>query len=419
MCRAVNNFLFCVTVCILLTGGRACAGSFQGELGQWETSWLGVGISKTQTNGLPPYCTLVIDAFEHAQKGNLYNFCSEFIDVSTNRLPDEIRDMYQEWGTDPKRNVFMITSYAVLLSDDKAISNGWAAVSIAPVVMEQLASGSERAAKARARVLFCRHTDADWKLVLQEPDDKLFHYLLAESERVALGPRSPEEVRGLVLQQREDYLKWMKERKSEPEAINAQIEIFDFIDSGSVIDNWSSWAERYHAEVLNPPITFDIRDPSPKNFSSPIKALQSYMSALYAGDAATLLKYADETGRRWLTGHMRVDETRKKASYEVFPKLTKVTVLLKATTKLQGREYILLLYRREAAENPKDNVIFLNAEVFRREKNEYFLSADMDSSPFIMPIYYSGVEDDGLYLYPTFFERFKKSAFPRHFFTIE
>jgi hypothetical protein len=191
-------------------------------------------------------------------------------------------------------------------------------------------------------------------------------------------------------------------------------------DSGVSITNFESWMRTFKAHVLNPAVVFDVRDALPIDFSTPIAAEQSYRRAKYDGDASTLLNNSDKNGKFFMEHILFVDKSKKVTSYEILRKLSHFTVLLTATYNFQGYSYTLVLIRAQEYEKPKDGIVILQVDMFKRVGDRFLFTGDIDTSCGFGNIFEAAhTKMSFLEHYPKFYEHTSCSALPPSFYTIE
>ena len=129
--------------------------------------------------------------------------------------------------------------------------------------------------------------------------------------------------------------------------------------------------------------------------------------------------HADESGKALLMGAIG-DVNIKKSTYEIFPRFTKYTVLLTATTEFDGNDYALVFFRVQEGENPKAGRVTLQSDFFKKTANGYVTTRDIDSrSSFGNPVEAAKANGTFLSLYPKFYDVVSHSEFPAYYYTIE
>lgn len=219
----------------------------------------------------------------------------------------------------------------------------------------------------------------------------------------------------------ESFLAKMRKNGSSKERIMAWRNRFVEMEAGIWVHSWAGWTNQYKPTILNPPVVFDLRElfPAiPLNFSEPISACRSYLRGLYAGDGKTLLNHADETAKEWLKDFLKVDETRTNKSYYVLPKLSRVTVLLTANMKIDGKKYAMVLWRAENGENPTNNSVALQTTSFVWENQAWLLTRVVRDTAFDSIITCGKASGAAVAKYEKFQAIMKQSSFPPHFWAI-
>ena len=260
-------------------------------------------------------------------------------------------------------------------------------------------------------------------------DKKLSAYLLNQTTQLVCHAdsniyRSKEEYEKAQIKSRDmsqsEIVRGMQDSGASVAQINGIRENFTLENGGMQIveTNWLAWKQHYNYNELVPPIAYDVRDPWSVDFSNPLNAQRSYRHAIYVGDANTLYQFADETGKTEL--HRFVgDKNVKKTTYEVFPKITKYTVLFTASTKYGEHNYALVFFRAQESINPTGGRIAFQADIFKQTTNGYVFTGDLDaSSTFGNPCRAANVGFTFLDFYPEFFRIASKSEFPNQFYKI-
>lgn len=180
------------------------------------------------------------------------------------------------------------------------------------------------------------------------------------------------------------------------------------------------WLVRYKGGLFEPPVVFNISDPFKPDFSTPVNSLRSFWTALYFGDAKTLLAHSDTSALHLLRRQFGVSETNQKDTYFFPEPHKKITVLFSGETQIGGNEYVLLFYRREEEERPRDHVFSFHTTFFKRSGNGYLLSEAPRGSQFSDVLTVMGADPMRIRgPYPQFSEQLKESNMPERFYIIE
>jgi hypothetical protein len=218
-----------------------------------------------------------------------------------------------------------------------------------------------------------------------------------------------------------DIIQGMEKAGVSAAVVNGIKEDFNLQNSGMQIveTNWAAWKLHYNFHELAPPVVYDVRDPWLADFSKPLSAQQSYRHAIYVGDGKTLHQFADETGKKELQRFIG-DENIKKPTYEIFPNVTKYTVLFNASTKFEGNDYALVFFRAQENTTPTNGRVMLQADIFKQTTNGYVFTGDLDSSsPFGNPGRAAKLGPLFLNKYPDFYRIASKSEFPEQYYKID
>jgi hypothetical protein len=209
-----------------------------------------------------------------------------------------------------------------------------------------------------------------------------------------------------------------KKGASQRDIIGAK-EMFQMMEAGVQINNWSDWTNHYKAVILSPPIDFYEGDPCANNYGDPISALRSYLRAVYTGDAYTLLKCADDSGKNRLKRTMQVDESIKKVTYKISTNiLNQISVLLTARTEADGKDYVLVFWRAQNENNPTNGLIALQNTFFVHEGDSYLLTDNVGDTMLARLLSVNHAEDAALCKYADFMKVMGKTSFPTNFYTI-
>jgi hypothetical protein len=333
-----------------------------------------------------------------------------FANITTNNSPSA-SDLFEEWkAATANRNKIVLGATASLLGDQSNSTNRWTAC-----VVLFLQGGQLRVVDTR--VMIFREEAGISKFLLQTQDVTLASHL-SEIARLPFesAPSTPEAVRQLIERQRQVFLEHLA-RTGTREQVIATIERNQLIDTSARISDWDSWCKHYQAQVLNPPIVFDVNEPIQPDYSTPIAALKSYEHAMQKEDVAELLQHADDSGKKRLR-EFTGEPTQPRIGFnKYFAKFTKATILLTARAVIAGNEYTLLLQRRETPVDPKKNLVRFEGVVFRKNLEGYLFSNDMANSELAQLLYYAKAEP-GMGLNPDFFKQCQKSLLPPHFYTL-
>ena len=361
----------------------------QGEKAQWKSYWHGIGNAQPDAYELPRAGSTIARALDAAKGGNFPLFCTYFWDVESNRPPVQVKAWFDEWKLCSQQYIYLIAQEAVLGNSEQSTSNVYAAVSIAPAALRG-AQVITNEPPLRAQVIFARESVGVWKLLPDVLDQKIERALLVRASAVLYQPHRNFTKEGIEEQSRKinrDFLEQMRKNGASPELILSQRERDQVSESGVFIDHWTVWTNYYKAVILDPPVVFEMRDPYRMNFTNdPVSAFRSYCRAQFTGDARTLLKYADTSGKKYLKSNLGVDEAIKKTTYVRPNFMTHTTVLLTATTTVDSKDYALVFWRAQNERNPTNGIIALQTTIFVRKKDAngdtYLLSQDLGSSEF-------------------------------------
>lgn len=419
----VFSACFMVFTCVIALGDT---NAVQGDLGTWNLRWIGRGLN-TGASGKPVMPERAAwGALETARSGDLREFEKLFVLPDSSRDASRVKTKFAQMQTVGRDYLFVIANEATLQPSSPS-NQALTAISVVPVVPRN-AGMPTPSSEPTPFVLFMKPTESEWKVFAYSPDPKLESNLLQRaSSHVARAPRPTVNNaaqaaalrRAMQISSQSNILRGYELRGASQSEVNAIRERFELENSGESVNTWEQWKARYKPFLLDPPATFDVRDGSPIDFSTPVAALKSYRRAILTGDARTLLAHADQSGRAWLKRQVGVDENSPKSTYEMFPKLSRVTVLFTATNRFDGKEYVLVFSRDQASISPKENRVAFNMDVFRYVGGKLQITDDIGIiSPFRGVIAAAKADNGNLMPYPKFFEATKQSSFPPYFYTI-
>jgi hypothetical protein len=212
-------------------------------------------------------------------------------------------------------------------------------------------------------------------------------------------------------------LEQMRLKGESPDRIASQKERFQLDNAKVQLKNWEDWTNYYHAQILTPPIVFDMCDPCEYNFTEPVAAFRSYMVASAKGDANTVLKCADGSQLLFLK-KMGIDSSAKAGSFALTNVMTTQVVLMSATTKLEGKEYTLVFFRSQDRANPKKGNIGLHSTIFLIKDGKYFVTKDLEDSSFGDVLFAARASGSMIWDYQEFLTLMQKSQLPTNFYHI-
>ncbi|MFO7871198.1 MAG: hypothetical protein R6V03_07170 [Kiritimatiellia bacterium] len=231
---------------------------------------------------------------------------------------------------------------------------------------------------------------------------------------------SPKEVEKMEQDAEKWMLREMKKMGADEKEFVEFAETSDQMKRGVRIDTWEAWVKEYRAEILDPPVVFNVSDPAPSDVTSPINALRLQLHALVTKDVRTLHTYADAGGRREMNDRGYSVKNPDPRPWLLGAKQSpKVTVLCTAKRKWRGKEYVYVFNRRESLTSPKDGWMFFGGGVFKKVGDKYFYSTDLDYSDLVGAKGAPGVGHDMFGRYNKMYEKLKKSHLPSHFYTIK
>lgn len=391
-----------------------------GDMGNWRTFWHGVGDS--QGGELPRSCPIVINALKAAEMGNFSHFCSYFSGVDTNQAPQQVKMLYRELNLYASQYSFLIAQEAVLQDSQGRLAD-YAALSIVPSTLKSSGNADTNLQEIGAVVIFSRRVSDGWVLLAHSVDAKLLKEMTETASRFAYRPTPlrMEAVERDIHKFHSDVLEAKRRAGASDVDIVSTKESFRVMENAGQITNWQTWSNYYHAVVLDPAITFDLRDNILMDFSKPVTACCSYLRAAFLHDDRALLENADESGVEWLKkGVLKEKTAESRARGGDSAKLTHITMLLTATVMVDEKSYVMVLWRSQNAERPKAGLIGFQRTffVYNPEKKSYLLTRDVAQSTFgaLLPI--AGAPNVGLSVYNDFYKKMAQSEFPEHFYSI-
>lgn len=398
----------------------------QGQNGSWEMVWHGVASDReTSLPGLNATCQVVAEALDAAKARDFPAFCSCFWGVDSGQPPARVEMLFADWGHSLQVYTYSIGEEAVPTNTSQpALSNLYSAVSVCPASLMSRQTKPPERPPAVASVIFVQKRGDQWRLTPEVPDLVLERTMLKRIAPLVWRPvAAPQSGIGAVAWSRNMRLDNLRSNGGTPEDVLSMKESFQAENGGALKNAWKSWTNYYRAVVLDPPVVFERRDAFPINFKDPVSAFRSYNHALFDGDAATLLKYADASGRAWLKRTLGVDENVKKDNYGVWNNhLSHVTVLLTAETSIEGKDYALVFWRCQDEHNPTKGNITFQSTIFVRDGGGYLLTQALNKdSTFKKILIAANVRSKamGFWPYPVFAEVMKKSDLPPSFYDVQ
>ena len=431
--RLIFSFGWCWIVVVALqmtyVGLAGDETTIAGKLGNWRVSRVGVGNLNGAGRALPGAVATVARALDAARDLDIAAFGECFSPRLAGDQHSQVKAWYEEWRLCSREYIYVIGEEAVLAQAGQSTSNALVAISIAPSTPIIPKRQFPDTPNLRAHVVFVRQAGTGWQLMSEVADEKIADYLLSRAAQLVYRPipyvfRTDEEAQEAFkkdeINNHEKLFQQMKSRGAPAWELNGLTESFRLRTGGVSVNTWESWTNHYKAKLLDPPVIFDVNEPSPIDFSTPIAALRSYERAILIGDSKTLLNNSDTSGRAWLKQQLKVDENDKRPTYELFPKISRYTVLLTAGNTFEGKEYTLVLALAQENTEPKLGRVCFTVEVFRHEKNGFLLTRDLFlNAPFTRVTVVARANGANLLRYMEFFERVKGSSFPPYFYTIE
>jgi hypothetical protein len=389
------------------------------------------GVSSQQCLGASffgsPSKTVAI-ALEAAKASNKVQFDACFSDTNSNAFHERGDHLYNEWRLCSRQYIYLMVDEAVVSNNINGQLNAMVAVSIAPFGLGSQKNEYSDMPVLRADAVFLTKIDHEWKISLQQFDQKILDYLIGRAAPAVYHSdpnifTSQEQVR--IEQQKvaaineAKFIKQLQDGGASVARMNGVKESFALEKDGTLVTNWLAWKAHYNVREFNPPITYDVRDPWSVDFSDPVAAQRSYRHAIYVGDATTLYRFADEAGKKDLMTFVG-DENIKKTTYEISPKITKYTVLFTATTKYEDNEYAMVFFREQEGINPKNGLVTFESDIFKKTQNGYNYTADLDSSStFGNPGQAAKVGPMFMPHYTRFYQIASKSEFPEYYYKID
>lgn len=361
---------------------------------------------------LPRACSTVVSAFREAERNDFRAYCSFFEGVDVDKPPASVRTLFETWRTGSAHYAYLIAKEACSANESRS------AVSILPGHKRNSESTALCLTCLKVDVVFATNVSGNWKLSSRIFDQKV---ALLISNRVShliyrQDSFSQESVERDVRRYRESFIEDMRKRgASIPELMSVQ-HMFQLQSLGIAITNWATWTNYYKPTFMTPPVSFDIREPVAYNFNEPIKAFHTFKRCLYAGDGKTILKFADPSGTAYLRRFIK-QENDTNVSYHSFNAnlMTRITVLLTATTTIADREYVMILWRAENAPDPRSGSVTLQQTFFVKNGSSYLLSEDLRNTPITDIVWIAGVRTIGITSFTRYCEIMKQSKFQETF----
>ncbi|MCL4787513.1 MAG: hypothetical protein KJ070_12080 [Verrucomicrobia bacterium] len=391
----------------------------------WQTQWHGIGIGQQGVFKLPRACPVVAQAFEAAKLGDFARFLSFYEGAITNQ-PERIKSRYDDLNSLLKRYACLLGYEAVSTNEANGQIDVWSAMSIIPreLIDDNAAPDSESALKAI--IIFAHLSNDGWRLLIEGNDEEHENVLRQQSDPLCYRPNafSKKAVDQMVRQSHEALLEKMRKTGGSVPRITSMKEVFHVLESGVAIESWETWTNYYMAVVLDPPVVFDIRDEVEMDFSNPISACRSYHRAAFLRDAQTLTNYSDQYFGAELQKRYAKEKAylANSATSLAVVSQSRITMLLTATTSLDGKDYTMVLWRAQDAESPaKKRVSFQKTYfVYDSQRKSYLLTEDLSHGSVFDSLFgLPGASTVGFSSYIDFYRKMEKSRFPKHFYTLE
>lgn len=395
----------------------------RGEIGEWNTHW--IGFSSDEPSRFTRPDMIVAQAIEAARDGNAPLFYS-FWGVDSNTAPTQIKSLYEEWHICSERYVYLIGHEAFITNNMQSHSDqtGWdvySAVSIFPAMQRNkgLDKLTTNGLSIKAKVIFSKECNSVWMLLSDIIDKRIEQTLLEKASPFLYVSASDYSTNGIAAQMRKyhgESLEVMQKNGVPPEGIVSKNAKYKLEEMGVDIKHWTDWTNYFQAVILDPPITFEKGDACEYNYRDVVSAFQSYVHAGFTGNAGMLLKYADESGLRFLK-RMGVNAASKSKSYDITNSMTHVIVLLTATANYEGKDYALVFWRSQNIKDPRNGFIALQKTIFVNQNGEYLLTKDLDES-YLGDILNVAHANGGVWEYLDFEKVLKNSEFPKGFYNV-
>lgn len=401
--------------------------SVSGDKGNWTARWSGQGITAT-TSGLSDANQSVGRAVNAAKTKNFAEFAQFFSNIDAKNPPENVVSLFEEWQAASDFGFLIGTE--VILSNPEDGENELRAVTVIPALRENTKENQGEHSGLKARVVFQRRSGDGWKLLPDALDKRIEEQLLHMDSRWVFKPdanvfRSEEEAKVVFKQRRleeqEKIIQSFRDKKTKPAIVNQLKQAFDLENKGIEIKTWKDWTNHYHAQILNPPVRFDVLDHFESDFSTPVSAYRSFWHTMRHGNAEALIQNSDESGQVWLSETGVRPGAKAEAYYSrTGLKLNECTVLLTATDTFEGKDYVLVLARHQEKESPKTGRLALDVVIFKRTKSGFIHTRDLDiGSPFGNVLGVARANGTLFLPYPEFHEKAKMSDLPPHFYTIQ
>jgi hypothetical protein len=431
MTVTVGRFLWCCFVCATVFIGSARAQNeveVKGDKYEWIVKHRGLSTD----NYLPATNSdtaigVVASAVKAAKNADRVAFDAYFNGSTSNDSRDSL---FKEWQIASREFPYVIVSEAAPKNNREDQSSFPTAFSLVPFGLTANQNRGNGLSHLKANVVFVTRTNREWKLFLGPFDPKLYNYLVSQASESGAHSdpqifHSEADLKSSELRSRMSnevsIIEGMRKSGASEAQINGIKENFSLENGGlqGVETNWAMWKDRYHFQELTPPKSYDVRDSWPADYASLLAAQRSYRHAISVGDAETLLKFADESGKKAVHSFIG-DEKVKKPTYEVFPKITKYTVLFTASTELHGNNYFLVFFRAQENVDARNGTVLFQSDIFKRTPTGYVFTGDLDpSSTFGNPGRAANLGFAFFLKYPRFYEIASKSEFPQHYYKID
>jgi hypothetical protein len=380
-----------------------------GDHGTFVVRMQYIGFTRVGTQKLSDVSAKVVGAFRAAQS-NDYVECQKQLGVAASSSATTlVSQVFNQWRRSPQGIAFVLGPEATATPLSPTGRTAIAVVTVSGAFQHLVSS----------RVLLFEAQQGRLALISNQTDQRLVQELQTLAEKPFLRTSAgPEQVQRMEEQVKEELLQQMAATHKRDQVVRL-MEEFDQRTKGVEIRNWNSWTNYYATVLLDPPVVFDARTNDTYSYSTPLQALESYMHAIQVGNGKELLRQADATGNEFLRTILGVREEQSGQPYDrLFPKLTRITVLMTARTIVRGTEYVMFVIRKEAPRDVADDRLVLGCRVFRKVEDRYLYSQDMRGSPLTAVFRYAGVTDPPVGPAAKVLQRCKNSQLPPHFYTL-
>ena len=268
--------------------------------------------------------------------------------------------------------------------------------------------------------VFCIHSsnDASWRVSFPESTNVIAADMIAVAEKFVSNLSHAEENQKQERAFQGQVLEQMSRNGSSTSSILAKTEQFSRLNATAPIKNFDDWVRHYQAMPLNPPLLIDPEhNHNVASSTNALDALTRYWLATAHGDGVYLHDQADSSGKLWLS-RAGIKRAETDLSLLPVPSAQQIYVLMQATAKINGREFVVFYSRHQARDNPEQGFVLYTIDSFEKTPKGYFFTKDTEDSLVTKALLTGGYEGRALGKYDVLLPLFKASDLPSWFYNL-